>query len=72
VIGDVAPINGATVGWYTPALSSRGTTNGNEFRSFGHGRYLFGMSTRRMAPGGWNLRVTLKDGTQYTTAISLR
>jgi hypothetical protein len=66
---DIAPINNDSIGTYTPALATVGKTNA--FRNLGHGNYLFNLSTRQLSVGNWSLRVTLKDGTQYTADITL-
>ena len=70
---DVAKVTNNAVGSYAPAVSATGLAQGNRFlASPVLGLYEFDLKTSNLAAGVWSLRVTLNDGTNYSTRISLR
>lgn len=70
---DVAKVTGGVVGSYQPAVSATGLAQGSRFLASPiFGLYGFDLKTSNLAVGVWSLRVTLDDGTQYSTRITLK
>jgi hypothetical protein len=67
----LAKVSGNVVGPEQQAVSTSGATTGDLFRRTGN-HYMFNLSTKGLSPGTWRLKVTLDDGTEHTTLISLR
>ena len=55
-----------------PATAKGGSNDGNLFRSSPGGRYTYNLSTKGLAPGGYQLLISLDDGKQYSAVFSLR
>jgi X-Pro dipeptidyl-peptidase (S15 family) len=68
----VAKISNSVEGNFVEAVSTSNATTGSLFRESGTGQYIFNLSTKGLSAGTWSLKVTLDDGTSYTTQISLR
>jgi hypothetical protein len=68
----VAKISNNVEGSFVEAVSTSNATTGSLFRESGTGQYIFNLSTKGLSAGTWSLKVTLDDGTSYTTQISLR
>src|SRR3954447_4774637 len=68
---DMAKITNSVEGTFVEAISTSAATTGNLFRESG-GQYIFNLSTKSLEAGTWSVKVTLDDGTSYSTQISLR
>jgi hypothetical protein len=53
-------------------LAQSAVTTGTLFRLAGDGQYIFNLSTKGLTTGTWSLKVSLDDGTEYVTRVSLR
>ena len=54
-------------------VSARGYNTGNKFLYTSSGRvYTFRLDSRQLGRGDWQLRVSLADGTIYTTFIVIK
>jgi lysophospholipase L1-like esterase len=69
----VAKIANEVEGSYVEAVSTAAATTGTLFRYDSTAKqYIFNLSTSGLSKGTWSLKVTLDDGTFYTTRISLK
>jgi hypothetical protein len=69
----VAKITNEVDGSYVEAVSTAAATTGTLFRYDASGQqYIFNLSTSGLSKGTWNLKVSLDDGSSYTTRISLK
>jgi hypothetical protein len=68
----LAKISNNLEGSFVEAISTSNATTGSLFRDSGNGQYIFNLSTKGLSAGTWSLKITLDDGTSYTTHISLR
>jgi hypothetical protein len=69
----VAPVVGGAVGPEAPAVPATRNNVGNLFRFDARDRrYEYGMSTSWLAPGTWQLRIALDDGTSQLKRITIR
>ena len=68
---DTAKITNAVEGTFVEAVSTSAATTGNLFRE-ADGQYIFNLDTKGLTSGTYSVRVTLDDGTSYTTHISLK
>jgi lysophospholipase L1-like esterase len=69
----VAKITDEVDGTYVEAVSTSAATTGTLFRYDASGQqYIFNLSTKGLSKGTWNLKVSLDDGSSYTTRISLK
>lgn len=67
----IAKISNNIEGTFVEAVSTANATTGNLFRSDG-GQYIFNLSTKGLAAGTYSIKVSIDDGTSYTTHISLK
>ncbi len=68
----VAKITNAVEGTFAEAEAKGNSSSGNVFSQDGSGQYHYNLDSKTMSTGTWSLRITLNDGTTYTTHISLR
>jgi dienelactone hydrolase len=68
----LAKISNNVEGSFVEAVSTSNATTGTLFRLAGDGQYMFNLSTKGLSTGTWSLKVSLDDGTEYVTHISLR
>jgi hypothetical protein len=69
----VAKISNSIEGSFVEATSTSNATTGSLFRYDAAGQqYIFNLSTKGLTTGTWSLKVTLDDGTSYTTHVSLK
>ena len=69
----VAKVANEVEGSYVEAVSTSAATTGTLFRYDASGKqYIFNLSTSGLSKGTWSLKVTLDDGSLYTTRISLK
>ncbi len=66
----VAPIVNGVAGGYQAATSA--SNAGDRFRAEHAGRYSYALATTGLAKGPWSLRVSVSDGTTYTTSIVIK
>jgi predicted acyl esterase len=69
----IAKISDSVEGTFVEAVSTSNATSGSLFRYDASGQqYIFNLATKGLEKGTYSLKVTLDDGTSYTTHISLR
>ena len=68
----IAKVSNNVEGSFVEAVSTSNATTGSLFRDAGDGQYIFNLSTKGLSTGTWSLKISLDDGTSYTTSISLR
>jgi hypothetical protein len=68
----LAKLSNNVEGTFAEAVSTSSATTGSLFRLAGDGKYLFNLSTNGLSTGTWSLKVSLDDGTEYVTHVSLR
>ena len=68
----LAKLSNNVEGTYVEAASTSSATTGSLFRLAGDGKYIFNLSTKGLSTGTWSLKVSLDDGTEYVTRVSLR
>lgn len=69
----VAQFSNNTLGDELVALSTSAASSGNQFRCDLTGnQYIFNLSTKPLSAGGWQMLISLDDGTSYTALFSLR
>jgi hypothetical protein len=69
----VAKVSNDVEGTFVEASSTSNATTGLLFRYDATSQqYIFNLSTKGLSTGTWSLKVTLDDGTSYTTHVSLR
>jgi len=69
----VSPLTGSVTGSELEAESTSAADGGNMFGYDSQsGQYIFNLATRRLAPGTWQLRIDLQDGSPHTVVISLK
>lgn len=69
----VAKISSNVEGTFVEAMSTSNATTGSLFRYDASAQqYIFNLATKGLTTGTYSLKVTLDDGTTYTTHISLR
>jgi hypothetical protein len=68
----VAKITDSVEGSFVEASSTSSATTGTLFRVAGDGQYIFNLATKGLSSGTWSLKVSLDDGTEYRTRVSLR
>src|SRR5450759_482092 len=69
----VAKVTNEVDGTYVEAVSTAAATTGTLFRYDPTGQqYIFNLSTKGLSTGTWRLKVSLDDGSTYTTLISLK
>jgi lysophospholipase L1-like esterase len=67
----IAKVTNEVDGTYVEAVSTAAATTGTLFRYDGQ-QYIFNLNTKGLSTGTWRLKVTLDDGSTYTTLISLK
>ena len=69
----IAQVTNQIDGTYVEAVSTAAATTGTLFRYDPTGQqYIFNLSTKGLSKGTWRLKVSLDDGSTYTTLISLK
>jgi hypothetical protein len=68
----LAKVSNSVDGSFVEAVSTSNATTGTLFRLAGDGQYMFNLSTKGLSTGTWSLKVSLDDGTEYVTRVSLR
>ena len=68
----VAKITNSIEGTFVEADADGNSSTGNVFSQDGSGQYHYNLDTKTMSTGTWSVKITLDDGTSYTTHISLR
>ena len=67
----IAQVTNQIDGTYVEAVSTAAATTGTLFRYDGQ-QYIFNLNTKGLSKGTWRLKVSLDDGSTYTTLISLK
>jgi lysophospholipase L1-like esterase len=69
----IAKVTNEIDGTYVEATSTSAATSGTLFRYDPSAQqYIFNLGTKELSKGTWTLKVTLDDGSSYTTRISLK
>ena len=64
---------GIAVGGPIIPISARNYNSGNAFRFAPSGRvYVYRVDSRELSAGDWQLRISLSDGSIYTTFLGLK
>lgn len=69
---ELVKLTNSVEGTVLEATTNGNANSGNFFRLSGPGEYIYNLSTKPLSTGTWALRISLDDGTTYTTRISLR
>lgn len=68
----VAKVTNAIEGIYLEAEAKGNSSSGNVFSQDGDGQYHYNLDTKPLSTGTWSAKITLDDGTSYTTRFSLK